>query len=78
MKYNHTNTISFSCYEYAFRISRPMSYLNKSHIIGRCVGRPSADHRLKIGGSSLATYYRPMCRQTVIRRSADCNVLGLI
>ena len=26
-------------------ISRPMSSLNEPHIIGRCVGRPSADHR---------------------------------
>ena len=26
-------------------ISRPMSYVNEPHIIGRCVGRPSADHR---------------------------------
>ena len=48
-------------------ISRPMSYLNEPHIIGRCVGR-----------SSLATYHRPMCRPTVGRRSADCKVLGLI
>ena len=26
-------------------ISWPMSYLNDPHIIGRCVGLPSADHR---------------------------------
>ena len=58
-------------------ISRPMSYLNEPHIIGRCVGRPSADHRPTIGRSSLA-YHRPMCRPTVGRRSADCKVLGLI
>ena len=48
-------------------ISRPMSYSNESHIIGRCVGRPSADHRPTIGRSSLATYHRPMCRPTIGR-----------
>ena len=32
-------------------ISRPMSYLNEPHIIGRCVGR-----------SSLATYHRPIVK----------------
>ena len=53
-------------------ISRPMSYLNWPHIIGRCVGRPSADNRPTIGRSSLATFHRPMCRPTVGRRSADC------
>ena len=59
-------------------ISRLMSYLNEPYIIGRCVGRPSADHRPTIGRSSLTTYHRPMCRPTVGRRSADCKVLGLI
>ena len=59
-------------------ISRPMSYLNEPHIIGRCVGRPSADHRPTIGRSSLTTNHRPMCRPTVGRRSADCKVLSLI
>ena len=59
-------------------ISRPMSYLNEPHIIGRCVGRPSADHRPTIGRLSLTTYHRPMCRPTVGRRSAECKVLGLI
>ena len=48
-------------------ISRPMSYLNEPHIIGRCVGRPSADHRPTIGRSSLTTYHRPMCRPTIGR-----------
>ena len=43
-------------------ISRPLSYLNGPHIIGRCVGRPSADHRPTIGRSSLATYHRPIVK----------------
>ena len=49
--------------------SRPMSYLNEPHIIGRCVGRPSADHRPTIGRSSLVfyMYHRPMCRPTIGR-----------
>ena len=59
-------------------ISWPMSILNEPHIIGRCVGRPSAGHRPTIGRSSLTTYHRPMFRPTVGRRSADCKVLGLI
>ena len=50
-------------------ISRPMSYLNEPHIIGRCVGRPSADHRPTIGRSSLSTYNRPMCLAPVGRQN---------
>ena len=59
-------------------ISWPMSYLNELHIIGRCVCRPSADHRPTIGRLSLTTYHRPICRPIVGRRSADCKVLKLI
>ena len=49
-------------------ISRPMSYLNEPHFIGRCVGRPSADHRPTIGRSSLAPLIIGRC---VGRPSAD-------
>ena len=41
----------------------PMSYLNEPHIIGRCVGRPSADDRpivaRHLSSADMSTYRRP-------------------
>ena len=36
-------------------ICRPMSYLNEPHIIGGCVGRPSADHQPPIVAHHLSS-----------------------